>query len=102
MASAGKPLDGAGCTRHHPNHHKGEPSMNTPFRSVTAADNPLTHLVVASPALTGTRPDELPGTTLCGRAALQEIDNHPAEVQCPRCLDRAPAFMALPTYAVVL
>jgi hypothetical protein len=23
-------------------------------------------------------------------------------VQCPRCLDRAPAFMALPTYAVVL
>ena len=76
--------------------------MNTPFRSVTAAANPLTHLVVASPALPGTRPDELPATALCGRAARQESDDHPAEVQCPRCLDRAPAFMALPTYAVAL
>ena len=77
--------------------------MNTPFRSVTAAGNPLTHLVVTSPALRGTRPDELPATTLCGRAALEEkIEDHPAEVQCHRCLDRAPAFMALPTYAVAL
>jgi hypothetical protein len=76
--------------------------MNTPFRSVTAAGNPLTHLVVTSPALRGTRPDELPATTLCGRAALEEIEDHPAEVQCPRCLDRAPAFMALPAYAVAL
>ena len=76
--------------------------MNTPFRSVTAAGNPLTHLVVTSPALYGTRPDELPATTLCGRATLEEVDDHPAEVQCPRCLDRAPAFMALPTYAVAL
>ena len=76
--------------------------MNIPFRSVTAAGNPLTHLVVASPAVPGTRPDELPATTLCGRAALQETDEHPSEVQCPRCLDRVPAFMALPTYAVAL
>lgn len=74
--------------------------MNTPFRSVTAAGHPLTHLVAVSPALYGTRPDELPATTLCGRATLEEVDDHPAAVQCPRCLDRAPAFMALPSYSV--
>lgn len=76
--------------------------MSTPFRSVTAADNPLTHLVVTSPALPGTRPDQLPSATLCGRVVDQEVEDHPAEVQCPRCLLRAPTFMGLPAYEVTL
>ncbi|GAA5033196.1 hypothetical protein [Actinopolymorpha pittospori] len=76
--------------------------MSIPFRSVTATDNGLTHLIVASPALPGTRPDELPAATLCGRAVAGEVEEHPAAVQCPRCLLRAPAFMGLPTYTVSL
>ena len=76
--------------------------MSTPFRSVTAIDSPITHLVVASPALRGTGPDVLPAATLCGRTVEQEIEEHPAEAQCPRCLLRAPAFMSLPTYEVSL
>lgn len=76
--------------------------MTTPFRSVTATASPLTHLVVTSPALPGTRPDQLPAGTLCGRLVEQEIEDHPAEVQCPRCLQRVPTFMGLPTYEVTL
>ncbi|MGL5825728.1 MAG: hypothetical protein ACRCYU_13100 [Nocardioides sp.] len=74
----------------------------TPFHTVTAADAPLTHLVVSSPALPGTGPDALPATTLCGRIVGHEVAEHPSEVQCPRCLGRAPAFMALPAYGVTL
>ena len=76
--------------------------MSTPFHSVTASGSPLTHLVVTSPALPGTRPDRLPDATLCGRLVDQEIDDHPADVQCPRCLLRVPTFMGLPTYEVTL
>ena len=76
--------------------------MSTPFRSVAAADSPITHLVVTSPALPGTRPDQLPPATLCGRPVDREVEDHPADVQCPRCLMRAPKFMGLPTYEVSL
>ena len=76
--------------------------MSTPFRCMTGDGSPLTHLVVTSPALHGTRPDELPAATLCGRPAGEEVQDHPADVQCPRCLDRAPAFMGLPSYEVTL
>lgn len=76
--------------------------MSTPFRSVLAAASPITHLVVTSPALPGTRPDELPAATLCGRPVDHEIEDQPADVQCPRCLLRVPTFMALPTYEVSL
>lgn len=76
--------------------------MSTPFRSVTATDSPVTHLVVTSPALPGTHPDQLPAATLCGRLVEHEVEDHPAEVQCPRCLMRAPTFMGLPTYEVTL
>ena len=73
----------------------------SPFQSVTAADSPLTHLVVTSPALPGTRPVQLPAATLCGRQVGHEVDDHPADVQCPRCLIRVPTYMGLPAYEVV-
>lgn len=76
--------------------------MSTPFRTVTAAGTPITHLVAISPALPGTGPDELPPATLCGQGALQESPAAVADVQCVRCLLRAPAFMGLPTYEVSL
>src|SRR5665647_1269346 len=40
----------------------------SPFRTVTAAGDEVTHLVVISPALRGTSPDGLPMATLCGSA----------------------------------
>lgn len=76
--------------------------MNLPLRTVTAHTSQITHLVAVSPALPGTAPDRLPDATLCGRNVLREAADHPADVQCPRCLQRAPRFMALPTYEVVL
>jgi len=76
--------------------------MTTPFRTVTAAGTPITHLVVASPALPGTRPDELPAATLCGQAVTELAGAAVADVQCLRCLHRAPSFMGLPTYEVTL
>jgi len=76
--------------------------MSTPFSRVTAASSTITHLVVASPALPGTRPDELPAATLCGRLVNEATPDHPADVQCLRCLERVPTFMALPTYEVTL
>ncbi len=75
--------------------------MRSPFRTVTAANSPLTHLVAVSPALCGTSPDLLPPATLCGRSVLDHADAGPGDVQCPRCLLRAPAFMGLPTYEVI-
>lgn len=72
--------------------------MSSPFRTVTAAQSIDSHLVVASPALVGCRPDELAPTTLCGRPTIEEIATPPAEVKCERCLLRAPAFMHLPSY----
>lgn len=74
----------------------------TPFRTVTAAGNEITHLVVMSPALPSTGPDRLPAGTLCGRPVTAEADTPVADVQCVRCLTRAPRFMALPTYEVSL
>lgn len=74
----------------------------TPFLTVTATGPEITHLVVLSPALPGSRPDTLPGSTLCGRLTGAEVDVHPAGVQCPRCLLRAPAFMGLPSYQVAV
>ncbi len=77
--------------------------MNTtPFRTVTAAESGITHLVVQSPALHGSHPDTLPDATLCGRPTAVEVDDHPAEVQCPRCIGRAPGFMGLPSYRVTV
>lgn len=73
-----------------------------PFRTVTAVDSGITHLVATSPALPTTSPDELPAGTLCGRRVTAEHATHPAEVQCPRCLLQAPKFMGLPTYEVRL
>ena len=76
--------------------------MSTPFRTVTAAGTPITHLVVTSPALPGTTPDELPAATLCGQAVTGPAAAPVHDVQCLRCLHRAPAFMGLPTYEVTL
>lgn len=74
----------------------------TPFRTVTAVGPAISHLVVLSPALPGSRPDITPASTLCGRQTSTETDDHPATVQCPRCLLRVPAFMALPSYQVAV
>lgn len=73
-----------------------------PLRTVTSPQGQLTHLVAISPALPGTAPDRLPAATLCGVGVGEESEAHPADVQCPRCLQRAPRFMALPAYEVAL
>lgn len=72
-----------------------------PFQCVTPVGGGTTHLVTASPALLGTRPDEIPTATLCGLPTGAPSPLHPAEVECTRCLSRAPQFMALPTYEVL-
>lgn len=72
--------------------------MSSPFQTVTATESIDSHLVVASPALLGCRPDELAPSALCGRQAIEEIAIAPADVKCERCLMRAPAFMHLPSY----
>lgn len=74
--------------------------MSTLFRSVSAHGSPITHLIAASPALLGTCPDRLPEATLCGRGVKAAVAAQPADVQCPKCLHRAPEFMGLPSYAV--
>lgn len=76
--------------------------MSTPCLSVSAEESPISHLVAVSPALLGTWPDDLPAATLCGRAVVDELEAHPSRVQCPRCLDRVPTFMAMPSFAVAL
>lgn len=72
----------------------------TPFHIVTVTDHPITHLVVSSPALTGLQPHELPAATLCGRPVANRGIEHPADVQCLRCLDRVPKYMHLPAFQV--
>lgn len=76
--------------------------MSLPFRCVSAQDSPISHLVALSPALPGTAPDEMPAATLCGRPVQGPADQAPAEVQCPRCLQRTQAFLGLPAYEVQL
>lgn len=72
---------------------------NPLFRCVTAAGGAATHLVVSSPALPGTSPDMLAGSTLCGLEVTGGSDAPVAGVQCPRCLHRTPEFMGLPAWA---
>ncbi len=74
----------------------------TPFRSATGEGSDISHLVVASPALRGSSPDAVPASTLCGRPTTGLTADGPADVQCHRCLSRAPAFMALPTFEVAV
>ena len=74
----------------------------TPFLTVGAASSSQTHLVVVSPALPRSSPDELPEATLCGRKVVAGADAHPAEVECNRCLLRVPMFMGLPGFEVRL
>ena len=77
--------------------------MSLPFRTVvTTHDTSPTHLVVVSPALPGSGPDQLPAATLCGQMVAGESTAAVADVGCDRCLQWAPAFMDLPTYEVTL
>lgn len=77
--------------------------MNTlPFLAVTATTDGATHLVVVSPALRSSRPDLLPHATLCGRQVGQQDPTPIGEVECVRCVLRAPTFMGLPAYEVTL
>lgn len=70
----------------------------TPFRSVHSIDDHLTHLVVLSPALVGSRCDQTPTGTLCGKRSSKESETPTHEVQCRRCLLRTQTFSALPAY----
>lgn len=75
--------------------------MTLPFRTVTAInDGQVSHLVAISPALKGTSPDQLPGATLCGRNVHGDSTTAVHDVECLRCLHRAPAFLTLPAYEV--
>lgn len=73
-----------------------------PFLAVTATADEATHLVVVSPALRSNRPDRLPLATLCGRRVDREDPTPIGEVECVRCVLRAPKFMGLPAYEVTL
>lgn len=76
--------------------------MTTPFTTVTATGSMTTHLVVSSPALPGSLPDELPHATLCGQAVTGIAEADPGDVQCHLCLHRSPSFMNLPSFKVTL
>ncbi len=76
--------------------------MTTPFTTVTAAGSAITHLVVSSPALPGSMPDELPHATLCGQAVTALAEADPSDVQCTLCLHRTQSFMGLPSFKVTL
>lgn len=75
--------------------------MSSPFTTVTGVGETSTHLVVSSPAIPGTRADELPTATLCGVLVDQAVAVPAAEVGCGRCLYRASEFMHLPGYVTV-
>lgn len=77
-------------------------SSPLPFRTVITHHGARTHLVVSSPALRGCRADQLPPMTLCG-ALTAEVSPDPVhDVQCLRCLFRAPQFMGMPGWEVRL
>ncbi|WP_394277266.1 hypothetical protein [Luteococcus sp.] len=64
---------------------------------VTSTGTPGTHLVASSPELPGTHPDRLPPATLCGQVpATRASQTGTGDIDCPRCLERSTAFMALP------
>lgn len=74
--------------------------MSTPFVTVIGRATPISHLVVLSPALPGTRPDQLPAITLCGQAAAAVSGTEVADVRCEWCLHRVPEFIWMPSYTV--
>lgn len=74
--------------------------MGELFRCVNVERDGQTHLVVTSPALPGTSADRLPASSLCGAMVTIAVDQGPGDVECERCLARAPEFMGLPGYDV--
>lgn len=75
-------------------------TVSLPLHTVVAGSPPTTHLVAISPALRGSRPDRLPVSALCGAPVADTSPVPLGEVECRRCLDRAPQFMSLPSYVV--
>lgn len=80
--------------------------MTLPFQSVLPADisgeltTQLTHLVLISPAVHGSHPDELPPRTLCGLPVDERSSQEIADVECRRCLLAAARFLDYPTFEV--
>lgn len=72
----------------------------SPFHVVSAIGDPQAHLAVTSPALVHTGPSSPPMATLCGRPAADALPTPVADIDCQRCLLRAPRFMHLPSYEV--
>lgn len=73
-----------------------------PFRTVITAHADRTHLVVNSPALRGCQAGQLPLVTLCGEVTAEPSPDPVHDVDCLRCLYRAPHFMDMPAWEVRL
>lgn len=72
----------------------------SPLFVVSADGSPSTHLAATGPDLVGTRPGVLPPSTLCGLLPSAAVSAaSPGDVECPRCLERAPEFMNRPGWS---
>lgn len=74
-------------------------SITAALHVVTSPGSPSTHLCASSPAIRGTRPDELPALTLCGRTTgLRAVTLPVAEVGCLTCLVSCTRYLELPSW----
>lgn len=72
-------------------------SITAALFTVTSPGSNQTHLCASSPAIPGTRPDQVPQHTLCGRnAGLVTFTLPVADVGCPLCLINASSYLELP------
>ena len=68
--------------------------------TVTSPGSAHTHLCASSPAIAGTRPDELPARTVCGlQVGLRAVTLPVHEVGCLSCLARCGVYLCLPGWA---
>ncbi|MBA3019681.1 MAG: hypothetical protein L6256_10160 [Propionicimonas sp.] len=75
-------------------------SITAGLFTVTSPGSNQTHLCASSPALVGTRPDQVPLLTLCARTAgLVTFTLPVAEVGCPLCLINSSGYLGLPGWA---
>lgn len=75
-------------------------SITAALFAVTSPGSNQTHLCASSPAIPGTRPDQVPMHTICGRTAgLVAFTLPVADVGCPLCLINTSAYLELPGWA---
>lgn len=75
-------------------------SITAALFTVTSPGSDHTHLCASSPALPGTRPNQVPMLTICGLpAGVVTVTLPPAEVGCLSCLVNSTRYLELPGWA---